>query len=57
VLPYFSATEHHVQQTGVAAASSLIVFFVNLSGITGIVPMVINGRKNDRYYRVLVQIS
>jgi hypothetical protein len=27
---------HHAHQSGVAAASSLIVFSVNLSGITGI---------------------
>jgi hypothetical protein len=33
---------HHAHQSGVAAASSPIVFSGNLSGITGIVPMVID---------------
>jgi hypothetical protein len=42
VPPCFSGTEHHVRQTGVVAASSLIVFSVNLSGITGIVPEAID---------------
>jgi hypothetical protein len=40
--PYFNATEHHVHQPRVATAGSMIVFSVNLSGITGIFPIVID---------------
>jgi hypothetical protein len=34
--------DHHVHQPGVGAAGSLIAFSVNLSGITGNVPRVID---------------
>ncbi len=40
--PYFSATEHHVHRPRVATASSLIVFSMNLSRLTGIFLIVIN---------------
>ncbi len=39
--------EHPVHQSGVADVISLIVFSVNLSGITGIVPTVIDVEKPD----------
>jgi len=46
VLPYFSVLAHRVRQSGVAVVILLIVFSVNLSGITGIVQKVIN--KTDK---------
>jgi hypothetical protein len=39
--PSFSATEHHVHRPHVATAGCVIVFLVNLSGITGMFPIVI----------------
>jgi hypothetical protein len=40
--PYFNATEHRAHQPRVVTAGSMIVFSMNLSGITGIFPIVIN---------------
>jgi hypothetical protein len=40
--PYFNATGNYAPRWGVVVASSIIVFLVNLSGITGIFPMVID---------------
>jgi hypothetical protein len=41
MLPCSNASAHHARQSGVGGAISLIVFSVNLSGITGIVRKVI----------------
>jgi len=55
VQPYSSATAHHVHQPGAATASSMIVFSVNSSGFTGILPREINGEKNEPHIRVPVE--
>jgi hypothetical protein len=44
---YFSAMEHPVPQPGVADVISRIVFSANSSGITGIIPTVIDVEKPD----------